>query len=236
MPGELKPLVKDWKSVRTGQRFAYKWTAKLGENECVAVCAGMGTEAATRAFAQAEKDGSLDAVLSIGWVGALQEQGFPGEFFIPNVIVNAQTGERFALAQRDKPVVLVTTARVAGEAEKQRLAAAYNGAIVDMESATVARLAQMRGIPVCCMKVITDEVSAVLPDLNPFIDDLGQMEMGRFIGYVLLRPTYWRALMQLGKASSAAAEHLALALSHLLECSTVQDIREINRTGLVPDW
>jgi adenosylhomocysteine nucleosidase len=196
----------------------------------------MGTEAATRAFAQAEKDGSLDAVLSIGWVGALQEQGFPGEFFIPNVIVNAQTGERFALAQRDKPVVLVTTARVAGEAEKQRLAAAYNGAIVDMESATVARLAQMRGIPVCCMKVITDEVSAVLPDLNPFIDDLGQMEMGRFIGYVLLRPTYWRALMQLGKASSAAAEHLALALSHLLECSTVQDIREINRTGLVPDW
>ena len=45
MPGELKPLVKDWKSVRTGQRFAYKWTAKLGENECVAVCAGMGTEA-----------------------------------------------------------------------------------------------------------------------------------------------------------------------------------------------
>ncbi|HEY0308822.1 MAG TPA: hypothetical protein VGB94_11730, partial [Acidobacteriaceae bacterium] len=175
-------------------------------------------------------------VLSIGWAGALQDQGFPGEFFIPNVVVNAQTGERFVLAQRDKPVVLVTTARVADEAEKQRLAAAYDGAIVDMESATVARLAQMRDIPVCCMKVITDEVSAGLPDLNPFIDGMGQMKIGRFIAYVLLRPRYWPALMRLGKASSAAADHFAIALPGVLCRSTLQDINELNRTGLIPDW
>jgi adenosylhomocysteine nucleosidase len=236
MPGELKPLVKGWKSLPTGQRFVYKWTATFGDNECVAVCAGMGADAATRAFAQAEKDGPLDAVLSIGWVGALQNEGFPGEFFIPNIVVNAQTGERFTLAERDKPVVLVTTTHVANEAEKRRLAATYGGSVVDMESAAVARLAQMHGIPVCCMKITTDEVSARLPDLNPFIDRMGQMKMGRFIAHVLVRPKYWAALSRLGKASSAGADHIAGALPDLLARLTLQDFNELNRTGLIPDW
>ena len=235
MPGELKPLVKGWKSLPTGQRFVYKWTATFGDNECVAVCAGMGADAATRAFAQAEKDGPLDAVLSIGWVGALQNEGFPGEFFIPNIVVNAQTGERFTLAERDKPVVLVTTTHVANEAEKRRLAATYGGSVVDMESAAVARLAQMHGIPVCCMKVITDEVTAKLPDMNPYINAAGQMKMGGFIGHVLLRPKYWPALMRLGKSSAAGADYLASAVTHFLIHSAPRDIHEINRTGLVPD-
>ena len=235
MPGELKPLVKGWKSVPTGQRFGYKWTAKLGANECVAVCGGMGADAVTRAFAQAEKDGPLDAVLSIGWAGALREDSYPGEFFIPNIVVNAQTGERFVLAERETAVVLVTTARVADEAEKRRLAQSYGGAVVDMESATVARLAQMRGIPVCCMKVITDEVTAKLPDMNPYINAAGQMKMGGFIGHVLLRPKYWPALMRLGKSSAAGADYLASAVTHFLIHSAPRDIHEINRTGLVPD-
>jgi len=191
MPGELKPLVKGWTMVPTGQKFVYKWTTRLGENDCVAVCAGMGAAAATRAFAQAEREGKLDAVLSIGWAGALREDGYPGEFCMPSVVVDAQTGERFMLAEREKPVVLVTSAKVADEAEKRRLAATYDGAMVDMESATVARLAQMRGIPLCCMKVVTDEVTAQLPDLNPFINTMGQMRMASFIGHVLVRPKFW---------------------------------------------
>ncbi len=235
MPGELKPLVKGWKSVPTGQRFVYKWTASFGENECVAVCAGMGANAVTRAFAQAEVDGPLDTVLSIGWAGALQEAGYPGEFLIPNVVVNAQTGEHFLFAEREHPVVLVTTARVADEAEKRRLAATYGGALVDMESATVARLAEMHGISMCCMKIITDEVTAKLPNLNPFINSAGQMKMASFIGHVLLRPKLWPALMRLGKASSTGANYLASAVLHFLIYDRPRDVNEINRIGAIPD-
>ena len=235
MPGELKPLVKGWKSVPTGQRFVYKWMMQAGDDEWVAVCAGMGADAATRAFAQAEASGPLDVVLSIGWAGALREDGYPGEFHIPSVVVNAQTGERVTLAVRAQPVVLVTTAHVADEAEKRRLAESYKGTIVDMESATIVRLAQMRGLPVCCMKIITDEMTAKLPNLNPFINAMGQMEMGRFIGHVLLRPAYWPALMRLGRASENGAKYLSSAVTHFLIHREPRDVHEINRTGNIPE-
>jgi len=235
MPGELKPLVKGWKSVPTGQRFVYMWTQSAGSDEWVAVCAGMGADAATRAFAQAEAVGPLDAVLSIGWAGALREDASPGDFYIPNIVVNAQTGERVTLAVRAQPVVLVTAAQVADEAEKRRLAESYKATIVDMESATIVRLAQMRGLPVCCMKIVTDEITAKLPNLNPFINAMGQMEMGRFIGHVLLRPAYWPALMRLGKASGRGADHLASAILHFLIDDKPRDMHEINRTGNIPD-
>ena len=68
---------------------------------------------------------------------------------------------------------------MANEAEKRRLAETYGGMLVDMESATIARLAQMRGIPVCCMKIDYEtDVSARLPNLNPFISAMGQMRDG----------------------------------------------------------
>ena len=235
MPGELKPLVKGWKRVPTRQRFVTKWTQDAGCDRWIAVCAGMGDEAATRAFAQAEMDGPVDMVLSIGWAGALREEGYPGEVHIPNIVVNAQTGERFTLAEREKPVVLVTTAQVANAAEKRRLAETYGGMLVDMESATIARLAQMRDIPVCCMKIITDDVTARLPNLNPFIDTMGQMKMARLIGHVLLRPGYWPALIRMGRASASGAKSLSSAIRHFLIHDKHRTVYEINRTGAIPD-
>ncbi len=235
LPGELKPLVKGWKRVPTRQQFVSKWTRDAGCDTWIAVCAGMGTEAATRAFAQAEMDGPVDMALSIGWAGALRDEGHPGEFHIPNIVVNAQTGERFVLAEREKPVVLVTTAQVANEAEKRRLAETYGGMLVDMESATIARLAQMRGIPVCCMKIITDDVTARLPNLNPFIDAMGQMKMARLIGHVLLRPGYWRGLIRLGRASASGANYLASAVLHFLIHDKPRNLYEMIRTGVIPD-
>ncbi len=235
LPGELKPLVKGWKRVPTRQQFVYMWTKDAGCDTWIVVCGGMGTEAATRAFAQAEADGPLDMALSIGWAGALREEGYPGEFHIPNIVVNAQTGERFVLAEREKPDVLVTTAQVVNEAEKRRLAETYGGMLVDMESATIARLAQMRGIPFCCMKIITDDVSARLPNLNPFINAMGQMKMAKLIGYVLLRPGYWPGLIQLGRASANGANSLASTILHFLIHDKPRDLYEIIRTGAIPD-
>ena len=235
MPGELKPLVRGWKRVPTRQRFIAQWTQDAGCDSWVAVCAGMGVEAATRAFAQAEMDGLVDVVLSVGWAGALRDEGRVGALYIPNIVVNAQTGERFTLAERETPVVLVTTVRVADEAEKRRLAESYGGMLVDMEAATIARLAQMRGIPVCCMKIVTDDLTARLPNLNPFINAMGQMSMARFIAHVLLRPVYWPALARMGRASASGADCLAAAIFRFLVYDKPDKVDEINRTGVVPD-
>ena len=124
LPGELKQLVNTgWTQLPSKQKHVKKWTTHIGDTECVAVCAGMGADAATRAFASAEEGGRLDEVLSVGWAGALSRKLGSGDFCIPSAVVNALTGERFQLAkdlgQRN---VLVTTARAVDGSEKKRLA------------------------------------------------------------------------------------------------------------------
>jgi adenosylhomocysteine nucleosidase len=216
LPGELKPLV----------RFATKlpvvrgsgidmWEWERGRLQVVAVCAGMGAAAARRAFTAAEHTGSLDEAISIGWAGALCERAEVGACYELSEIVDAQTGERFRLHPQGERVV--TTSGVAGEVEKRRLAASYEALLVDMEAATVARLAQMRGIPMHCFKAVSDGLEAHLPDLNPFIDEQGKLRMPAFLAKVALRPQSWGPLLQLGRNSAAAAKALSEVVGAYLE-------------------
>lgn len=204
LPGELRPLVKDWKRAKVSTPRAKKWTLRYGADEWVAVCAGMGAEAARRAFAEAERDGALELVLSVGWAGALTAKTDAGTAQVATGVIDAQTGEQFGATTCGRR--LVTTARVADAGEKARLAATYPGAtLVDMEAATVARMAAMRGIPALCIKGVSDAAGATLPDLNRFIDQ-GHLKMLPFLGYVAFKPQCWRSLTHLGTHSARAAE------------------------------
>ena len=230
LPAELTPLVKGWtrvaatKSMHHWQRDTIR---KNGEPaRWIAVCAGIGCAAATRAFAAAEKDGPLSAVISIGWAGALTAAACPGTGLAVGWVVNAQTGERFDLTSkqstRTEPAIntvgLITASRVADVSEKARLAAAYPGAeIVDMEAATIARLATMRNIPAYCFKGVSDGIEDQLPDLNPFIDSQGQFQTARFVTSVALKPQYWSTLRAFGANSKAAAQALSVTVGKFLD-------------------
>jgi adenosylhomocysteine nucleosidase len=231
LPGELKPLVKDWQRVATHDRGIKKWMLSRGADTWIAVCAGMGADAARRAYANAALDGPLDMLLSVGWAGSLDPAVGPGTVQVPTVVIDAQTGEQFSLTQGERQWKLVTTARVADDAEKTRLAATYRGAVlVDMEAATVARLAEMHGIPLLCIKGVSDATDATLPDLNPFIDHGGQMRMARFLAYVALRPGYWPSLLHLGKNSARAAEAMR---DLILEFMKENNVEKLIRTGSI---
>src|SRR5271157_5080417 len=159
MAGELNPLVRGWKHERRSGVDLWRW--RFDECEWVATCAGAGVAAATRAFTEAEKDGAVDLVISTGWAGALSEEFEAGKAYSVSGVVDARTGERFQAevsgdgslhshpSDKSKDVArvghpdswLVTSPKVADEAEKQRLAGAYGAGLVDMEAAGVARLA-----------------------------------------------------------------------------------------------
>jgi adenosylhomocysteine nucleosidase len=202
-----------------------------GENiEIVAVAAGMGAAAARRAFTAAEFGGSLDVVLSVGWAGALTDECRPGEAYIVSQVIDAQTGERFSIEGGEGPR-LVTTAQVADAQDKRRLAETYGAALVDMEAATVARLAQMRDIPFFCCKGVSDGVDADLPDLNPFIDVDGQLKLTAFLAHVAIRPQFWAQLWRLGRNSSAAANSIADVTGAFLEVSYFDVQRNRSETG-----
>jgi len=231
LPGELKPLVKGWRRGGADATGARKWIFSRGPDTWIAVCAGMGAEAALRAYAVAVSDGPVDMLLSVGWAGSLHAGVPPGTVQVPTVVIDAQTGEQFNLTEGKRKWRLVTTARVADAAEKTRLAATYRGAVlVDMEAATVARLAAMHEIPLLCIKGVSDAADATLPDLNPFIDDRGQMRMARFLAYIAVRPRYWPSLLHLGKNSARAADAMRdLILKFMKE----KNVEELIRTGSI---
>jgi adenosylhomocysteine nucleosidase len=231
LPGELKPLVKGWQRVAAAPAGTKKWILSRDADTWIAVCAGMGAEAALRAYATAVSDGPVDMLLSVGWAGSLRAEVLPGTVQVPTVVIDAQTGERFNLTEGKRQWRLVTTARVADGAEKTRIAATYQEAVlVDMEAATVARLADMHGIPLLCIKGVSDAAGATLPDFNSFIDQKGQMRMARFLTYIAVRPGYWPSLLHLGKNSARAANAMRdLILKFMKE----KNVEKLIRTGSI---
>jgi adenosylhomocysteine nucleosidase len=215
MPGELKPLVRGWEHERRGDMHVWRW--RFDEGEWVAASAGAGQQAATRAFAEVERDGPVTSVISAGWVGALNEQARPGKAYNVSSVIDSKTGERFPIAQWSSECVLVTSPRVADGAAKKRLAEAYGAALVDMEAAAIARLAGMRGIPFFCFKGVSDGFTENLLDFNRFISPEGQFETHRLLFFVLPRPWHWPALIRMGENSKQASQSIAESLLDFLD-------------------
>jgi adenosylhomocysteine nucleosidase len=108
-----------------------------------------------------------------------------------------------------EPIKLVTARRVILRDEKRQMAEDFGAMLVDMEAATVARLARVRDIPFYCYKAVSDSVDDALPDLNRYITPKGEMRTKRFAAVAMVQPRYWPALLRMGKNSSVGAAALA---------------------------
>jgi adenosylhomocysteine nucleosidase len=214
-PGELKPLVEGWPhSSRNGIRF---WARRTEEEEWIAACAGAGQSAATRAFAAIEEGGPIDLVFSLGWAGALRDGIAPGTAHNMAGVIDLRTGEHFACEAGAGEDWLVTSPRVADAAEKLRLASAYPAALVDMEAAAVARMAEARGIPFYSIKGVSDGLAGRQPDFNRFLDPNGQILFANLILYTILRPWYWPGLLRMSDNSKRASQSIAESVRDFLD-------------------
>jgi adenosylhomocysteine nucleosidase len=235
LPGELAPLVKGWEQLGLGNspksrssksRVLKGRLALPGEASATvyATAAGMGAAAATIAFADLlAAAGTLDAVISWGWAGAITCGVKPPEFYQLHEVIDSRTGERFATAApADSPALrlatlrLVTLDHVARASEKRPLAERYQAILVDMEAATVARVARAHGIPFLCIKAVSDGYTDVLPDFNRFLNPQGQLRLAVFVAYAAAHPRYWAPLVRLGANSRAAARGMAAYLTACL--------------------
>jgi adenosylhomocysteine nucleosidase len=228
LPSELKPLVKGWQR-QPAEKYVSLWT-KHDESgdELIAACAGMGANAARRAFRAAEERGPLELVVSIGLAGATSSEHHLGEVSAVSVVIDVQTGERFTLTEGKRRLSLATVTQTAGAAEKARLLASYGAVLVDMEAATVARLAAARGLPVCCFKAVSDAAETKLPEIDRFLSSEGQLSLPRFLAHVAVRPASWQGLVRLAKNSKQGSEALAVRVREFL---AHKDWQYTNRTG-----
>ena len=209
MPGELKPLVRSWAALETREGVD-GWQHPSAP--IMAFCGGMGAGPATRSFARARQVCEPVQLLSVGWAGALREDLEPGAVVRASMVRDLNTGEMFAAEGTGG--LLLTSTRVAVREDKHRLARTYDGAAaVDMEAATLARLALAHGLGFRAIKAISDTLEEDLPDMNPFVTAQGQFATARFIAHVATRPRSWSALAQFGKQAKLAAENLCAAIA-----------------------
>ncbi len=211
LPREVAPLVRDWAAPVVSRR---EGTSVWESEHAIVVRAGMGRERVTRALMLAESRGPLGSVISVGYAGALREGMRIDGVHWPAIVIDGQTGERFAC--EDGQGVLVTADHVVGRDEKPKLAAQWNADLVDMEAATVARLAKIRGLPFRTLRAISDPVDDHLPDLSRFTDARGGFKSASFAMHVALHPWLMPTTVKLGKQSARASEAIAAALLQVL--------------------
>ena len=205
LPRELAPLVTGWKCEKLpGNRTVY-----LRENIVVA-CAGMGPQQVGLAVSAARALLPVTELISVGLAGACDPALRVGELVRPGVVVDRNTGERFLDERYDS--VLVSTNAILSIAEKQRLRLAYDAAAVDMEAATVARLARAHGLGFHAIKVISDAADFEMGGLSGFATEDGQFRERAFAMHAAVRPWMWRRLMSLAKNSGRAVKVLSEAL------------------------
>jgi adenosylhomocysteine nucleosidase len=221
LPGELKPLVQGWQSLSVPRKGEAAWVSRVHDVECVAVYAGVGSEAADRACDIAAQNGALDAMFSVGWAGALSCGIHPGSAYAVNEVVDAQTEETFVTnfpvhQEIGVPFKLVTTDHIVQYAEKRQLAGRHKALLVDMEAATVARFARSREIPFYCLKAISDEISDILPDFGRYTGPDGRLHLPALLAHVAFRPKYWPAMLRMGQNAKTGARAVAGALAPLM--------------------
>ena len=210
---EISPLVKHWRSVmheHEGRAFSF-----FENDSAVAVCGGIGSEAARRAAEAAVALHKPQLLLSAGFAGALNQQLKVGQVFWPRVVIDATDGSRTQAPSGQG--ILVSFSSVARSGQKDRLAAAYGAQAVDMEAASVARTARAYGIAFAAVKAISDEASFEMPDMNRFVTTDGQFRSAALAAFAAVRPWLWPGLIGLRKNSAKASRALCVELERYLQ-------------------
>ena len=223
---ELHPLIKDWNSTSVtheGRRFTF-----YESNYAIAVCAGIGAEAARRAAQAAIVTYQPDLLISVGIAGALVPELHAGETVFPAVVIDASDGSRHETAIQSARLgttplartVLVSSPEIAGAKQKQKLGKAYGAHAIDMEAAAIAKAAEVHGLPFLAIKSISDEMNFELPEMARFIRN-GQFQSARFALHVAVRPWLWLKVLRLARNTRIASENLCAWLRESALTNTI---------------
>jgi adenosylhomocysteine nucleosidase len=210
LPREVKHLVRGWQK----QRLPNK-TVLYTNDFAVVACSGMGSARATLAVQAAMAMKPVTTLLSVGLAGACDPSLKIGDIVHAGVVVDTQSGERYSNSQFKQ--VLVSTPTIASIKEKQRLYESYRAGAVDMEAATVARIAEAHNLPFQAIKVISDDANFELQALARFATQDGQFREAAFAAYSLAQPRLWSKLFHLAVNSNRAIRSLTVELESQLD-------------------
>jgi adenosylhomocysteine nucleosidase len=170
-------------------------------------------------------DGYRSSVLiAAGFCGALQPELRIGDLVMPRQVI--QNDRKWTasihndLPQAHRGPLVSVDEMVSDPLAKQRLATETGAVAVDMESATLARWGEERGLPWLCMRAVSDDDRTLLPAELARVLQGGRVAPVRLAAAVLRRPSLLRGLWRLARDTRLAAQALAEGLRALhLHCS-----------------
>jgi adenosylhomocysteine nucleosidase len=229
LPREVLPLVWGAKADRTLKR---RRISRFKLPDAVVVAAGMGPDRVTLAVEAALEAAEISMLVSAGLAGSCDPQLYARLVAEATEVVDVRTGERYATEAHEGVVVdprygsrqtlpagliLATGSGIASVHEKARLRETYGAAMVDMEAATVARLARARGLRFRAIKGISDGPEFELEGLARFTGKHGEFLTASFAVHTALRPWTWRKAVELGQGSNLALGGLTQKLRQVIQ-------------------
>src|SRR6185312_10987411 len=156
-PMEFRGLLAHATAVREAE-VAADWSrsAKLGSDDVLMVANGAGPVRAAEATRAAIKTFDAEAIVSTGFCGALSPELEVGELVSSTSV---EAGER-SYPTRPLPGAragaIQSIPYVAQTAEEKRALGASGAIAVEMEAAGIAAEAETRGLPLYCVRAVTD--------------------------------------------------------------------------------
>jgi adenosylhomocysteine nucleosidase len=179
------------------------------------VAIGGGTAAGATAAAERLLAGGATGLISFGLAGGLDPALPPGALLVPHTVL--ANGDRYptdaALSQwlggPTPHVMLGASEVVADVTDKQRLWQTLGAAAVDLESASVARVASTHRLPFAVLRAICDPAQRSLPPAAlSALDAKGAVGVWRVLASIALQPCQLPDLLRL--AGDAARARSAL--------------------------
>ena len=185
------------------------------------VANGVGRGPASAAARAIIDAGSVDTLVSVGFVGALDPGFSVGDLFVADRITDGNVeysgclpGSSIGSFRRG---TLLTVDHVVQSAEEKRQLAATGAHAVDMEAAALAELASERSLPFYCVRVVSDSAETSFSiDFNRALRADGSFSVANLVRQMGLHRARWQQVLNLKRDSDLAAHSLAEFLS---ECS-----------------
>jgi nucleoside phosphorylase len=207
------------------------WRGRLGDGtSCIVLQTGMGRERARTAAAAAPP---ARLFLACGCAGALADWLRAGDLVVADRVdvVAADGGTADRVAAHAAPLAswaashgfrvhrgaVASTLGVLDTRAAKAAAGAAGALVVEMESAAIAAEARGRGIPFVGLRVVLDDAGQALPLPVGVVDQVtGEINPGRAVVGLTIRPWLWPALGRLGRQQRVAARRLGAIMAAVL--------------------
>lgn len=224
---------------KPGKRH-FCWEGRIGGTEMVIARTGFGRKRVEAAANDLRKSYDIDALLSMGFAGSLVADLRPGDVVVCTDAYSLEALQNLESPSQTEAIVcdsdlvelaanvaireairckkggtLTVPGIIQEPKQKECLGRRYPAIEVEMEAYWLGRIAKEMNTPFLAVRSISDRMRDWVPDLQPFINDVGEVDTVKVIGYVLTNPRRMGSMITLGQNIQLASRNLtrfALAL------------------------